>query len=252
MIVGTEPATDQYGLPADTLAFYRNTMTALASAQVPYLIGGAYAMGCYTGIVRHTKDLDVFVRPIDAERTLDVLAAEGYLTELLDPVWLGKVYSGDDFVDVIFSSGNGIATVDAAWFVHAVDGEVLGVPVDLIPVEEMIWSKGFVMTRDRYDGADIAHLLRAHADYLDWRRLVERFGPDWRVLFSHLTLFGFVYPDERAKVPGWVMRELLQRLETDLSAPAPATKLCRGTLLSSTQYQIDIDDWGYVDARRVG
>ena len=53
------------------------------------------------------------------------------------------------------------------------------------------------MERERYDGADIAHLLRARADQLAWRRLLRRFGPHWRVLLGHLVLFGFVYPGER-------------------------------------------------------
>lgn len=252
MVANSEaaPAPSSYGLPGDTLTFYRNAMDVLTAARVPYLIGGAYAFARYTGIVRHTKDLDVFVRPADVERTLLVLADAGYRTQLLDPVWLGKAYCGDDFIDVIFSSGNGIATVDDAWFAHAIANEVLGAPVKLIPVEEMIWSKGFVMTRDRYDGADIAHLLRTHAAYLDWPRLLDRFGPEWRVLFTHLTLFGFIYPGERAKVPDWVMQGLVSRLASDLSQPAPATRLCRGTLLSSTQYQIDVEQWGYVDARK--
>ncbi len=58
----------------------------------------------------------------------------------------------------------------------------------------MIWSKAFIMERERYDGADIAHLILACGRDLDWRRLLGRFGRRWRVLLSHLVLFGFVYP----------------------------------------------------------
>ena len=71
------------------------------------------------------------------------------------------------------------------------------------------------MERERYDGADVAHLLRAHGDRLDWPRLLRRFGPHWRVLLSHLVLFGFIYPGERALVPAWVM---------DAAARAPAPR----------------------------
>ncbi len=87
---------------------------------------------------------------------------------------------------------------------------------------------------------------------LDWRHLLGRFGDEhWRVLFSHLVLFGFVYPSERAKVPGWVLEELTGRLLAEARAgAAPADgKLCRGTLLSRAQYLIDVDEWGYEDAR---
>src|SRR4030095_12962312 len=111
------------------------------------------------------------------------------------------VHSGDCYVDLIFSSGNGVAEVDDDWFRHAVEGEVLGLRVQLTPPEESIWSKAYVMERERYDGADVAHLLHTQADRLDWQRLVRRFGPHWRVLLSHLIVFGFIYPADRARIP---------------------------------------------------
>ena len=49
-----------------TSRFYLNALRVLSDAKVPYLLGGAYALAHYTGIVRHTKDLDLFVRPADA------------------------------------------------------------------------------------------------------------------------------------------------------------------------------------------
>ncbi|MDC8448805.1 MAG: hypothetical protein LV473_10645 [Nitrospira sp.] len=47
---------------------------------------------------------------------------------------------------------------------------------------------------ERYDGADIAHLLHVRSEKLDWGWLLWRFDRQWRVLLSHLVLFGFVYP----------------------------------------------------------
>ena len=85
-----------------TSRFYVNALTVLREARVPYLLGGAYAFAHYTGIVRHTKDLDLFVRREDAVRALDMLAHAGYRTEMTFAHWLGKAFSGDDFVDVIF------------------------------------------------------------------------------------------------------------------------------------------------------
>ena len=108
---------------------------------------------------------------------------------------------------MIFSSGIAVADVVDEWFEHAVKGEVLGLPVLLSPAEEMIWSKAFVMERERYDGADIAHLIRAIGHEIDWRRLLRRFDTRWRVLFSHLVMYGFIYPAERKQVPDWVLTE---------------------------------------------
>jgi hypothetical protein len=234
---------------AEPVAFYVAALQALTRARVPFLIGGAYALQHYTGISRDTKDIDVFVRPGDIEPALQALAAAGYRTELTFPHWLGKALSGDEVLDVIFSSGNGFAQVDEDWFRHAIDGTVLGVPVRLCPAEEMIWSKAFIMERERYDGADVAHLLRVRADQLAWPRLLRRFGPHWRVLLTHLILFGFIYPSERGKIPGWVMDALIQRLHDESAQPAPAEPICGGTLLSRSQYLVDVDTWGYRDAR---
>jgi hypothetical protein len=113
----------------------------------------------------------------------------------------------------------------------------------------MIWSKSFIMERERYDGADVAHLLHDCGDDLDWARLVERFGDHWRVLLSHLVLFGFIYPQRRAAVPEWVLDELLARLEGERETAFTAGKLCRGTLLSRTQFLVDVEERGYRDAR---
>jgi len=242
---------DQNGLDPKILNFYRQALILLKESKVPFLIGGAYAFARYTGIVRHTKDLDIFLHPRDCNRALEALSAAGYKTELTDSVWIGKAFYGDDYVDIIFSSGNGIAEVDDLWFEHAVEEKVLGMPVRLCPVEETIWSKGFVMERDRYDGADVAHLLRACAEDLDWPRLLRRFDPQWRVLFSHLVLFGFIYPSERSRIPNWILQELTSRLQDEMRSAAPKDRVCQGTLLSRTQYLADTELWGYQDARLI-
>src|SRR4029077_10585499 len=131
-------------------AFYRRVMHQLEGADVPFLVGGAYAFERYTGIGRHTKDFDIFVHPRDDERALALLAASGCTSEMTFPHWLAKATGRDDVVDLIFSSGNGVALVDALWFRHGVPETVLDVAVKLIPPEEMIWSKAFVMERERY------------------------------------------------------------------------------------------------------
>ncbi len=102
--------------------------------------------------------------------------------------------------------------MDDSWFDRARDDKLLGVPVKLCAPEEMIWMKAYVMERERFDGADIAHILRCCASEIDWRHLVRRFGPDWRVLLSHLILFGYIYPGERARIPAAIMEDLITQL----------------------------------------
>lgn len=236
---------------SDQRMLYRDVLETLNAAKIKFLVGGGHALASYSGISRKTKDMDLFVRPEDVEVTLRKLADKHYETELCYPHWLGKIYYQRDFIDLIFSSGNGVCAVDDGWFEHAVAGQVFDVPVLFCPPEEMIWAKAFVMERERYDGADVAHLIRACAAGLDWRRLLERFGPHWRVLLSHLILFGYIYPSERSLVPSPVMGFLLDQLQIEKGEPFARNHVCRGTLLSRTQYRDDVEAWGFEDARRL-
>src|SRR5262249_53040226 len=144
--------------------------------------------------------------------------------------------------------GNGIGIVDDEWFENAEDDVVLDLPVKLCAPEEMIWHKAFVMERERFDGADIAHLVRERADKLDWDRMLRRFGEHWRGLRGHLVLFGYIYPSERHRVPKKVMRELLNRLGRELE-DGDHDRVCLGTLISREQYLTDVGEWGYRDPR---
>lgn len=234
-----------------TLAFYRKVLETLNAHSLPYLVGGAYAFNHYTGINRHTEDFDLFICRNDYDRISEVLLSAGYDTDLTYPHWLAKTRCHDDVIDLIFSSGNGVAAVDDAWFEHAVPANLFGIQTRLCPAEETIWSKAFVMERERFDGADVAHLILARGQHLDWTRLMHRFGPHWRLLLSHLILFGFIYPTHQEVVPTWVMDALISRLNDELhtSSPADVNRVCGGTLLSREQYLNDINERDYKDAR---
>ncbi|HEV2722732.1 MAG TPA: nucleotidyltransferase family protein [Thermoanaerobaculia bacterium] len=233
-----------------SVEFYQHAMRLMEDGNLPFLVGGAYAFAVYTGIERHTKDFDVFIRRGDFERASKLFQAAGYRTELTFEHWLGKVWSnGEDFVDLIFSAGNGVASVDDLWFQQAVPARVFGMDVKLIPAEEMIWSKGLIMERERFDGADVAHLIRSAGAKLDWRRLVNRYGRHWRALFAHVILFGFIFPSDRSQVPKWVIDELSERLAKETARGDLPDKICYGTILSRQQYLSDVNERGYRDAR---
>jgi hypothetical protein len=238
------------GIAAPTRRFYRRVLAELNAAGIPFLVGGGHALERFLGIGRSVKDLDLFMRERDVEAALARVGAPlGYRTEVTFPHWLAKVIrAGDDHIDVIFNSGNSVCPVDDDWFRHATPATVMGQPVRLCPVEETIWSKAFVMERERYDGADIAHLIHARASEIDWGRLARRFGTHWRVLLSHLILFGFIYPSERRRIPDALMRRCLHLLEQEMRQ-APTRRICRGTLTSRAQYLVDVQLWGYEDAR---
>jgi hypothetical protein len=232
-------------------AFYRKALETMQDSGIPFMVGGAFALAFYADVHRDVKDLDLFIHPRDAESTVEMFKRSGYDAHMVAPHWLAKVLAEDCLVDLIFGSRNGVSIVDDVWFEHAVDATVLDMPVKLTPVEETIWSKGFVMDRGRYDGADIVHLVLHKGAEIDWRRLIDRFGENWPVLFNYLVLFAFFYPSRRRLVPAWVEWELLQRWRESRADEATPASVCRGTLVSQTDFQPDIERWGFLDARVV-
>jgi hypothetical protein len=119
--------------------------------------------------------------------------------------------------------------------------------VKLSPIEELIWSKSFVMERERFDGADVTHLLRARGHVIDWPRLIARYGDYLLILAAHLLLFRFAYSDAHRLIPAWVFERVL-----GAAAPPAAdveSPTCYGTLLSREQYLADVAQLGYADAR---
>ncbi len=228
--------------------FYRDAIRHLQAARVSFLVGGAYALEVLAGIVRRTRDFDIFVLEEHSQQCLSVLAEAGYRTELTFPHWLGKAFCGEEFIDVIFNSGNGCCRVDADWFNHSQSGRVLDIELKLCPVEEIIWQKSFILERDRCDVADVAHLLRHHGAGLDWKRLLSRFGEHRRVLLAQIILFDFIFPSHRDCVPESVRQHLIAENPAGKNGTS-SERLCYGTLLSASQYLRDVDLEGYRDVR---
>ncbi len=228
-------------------AFYADVLRELIDVGLPFLVAGGYAVAAYTGVRRPTKDLDIFTTGGDFPRVLAHLQQQGHTVSIKDERWLGKVHKGEDFVDVISGSLNGLVPVKEEWFTHAHPLEVLGVSAQMIGPTELIWSKAFIQNRHRHDGADIVHVILKQHAAIDWRRLLSHMDGHWEVLLSHLLNFRWAYPSERNHVPRWLMDELLDRLTQQLDLPAAETQVCRGRLFSRIDYQHAVEDWGFVD-----
>jgi hypothetical protein len=111
----------------------------------------------------------------------------------------------------------------------------------------LIWAKAFVQDRNKYDGADVAHLILRQHEQVDWKRLLGLFEQYWEVLLMHILNFRFIYPTQRECVPRWLLDELLDRVEAHANLPVPQVKVCRGRLYSRTDYAIDVHQWGFAD-----
>jgi len=231
----------------EAYAFYRETLVTLSETGVDFLLGGGFAVCHYTGLRRDTKDMDIFLRGKDCPKVLKYFAEKGFETELTDVRWLAKIKKDKYYTDLIFDSVHGICTVDDQWFVHAMKGKFCQMETKIVPVEELIWCKSYVWNRERFDGADINHLILKQGKTLDWERLMLRMDAHWQILFAEVLMFQFIYPSEFQQiVPRWLFDELILRAQDQWILPPAVEKVCRGPIIDSTQYQTDIKEWLYL------
>jgi hypothetical protein len=234
--------------PGSDEGFYAEVIRLMAESGIPFLLSGTYALSCYTGIVRPTKDVDVFAKAGDALRLLSFFKERGFDVQIVDERWLYRVTRGELFVDIITNMPTASTQVTDEWFREAPEALLFDTKVHLVPPTQFIWSKIFVADRYRYDGADVAHVILKRSGEIDWSKLISSMELYWEVLLIAVLNFRFVYPSERHLVPRWVMDELLGRLNAQLDMPSAEKKVCRGRIFSPRDYLIDVDEWGCSEA----
>ncbi len=222
---------------------FREVLSLLNKEGVPYAISGAFALKEHTGICRNTKDLDLFLPPDDVPQALAALHKAGFAVEIKDPVWLAKAHRDSFFVDLITGMSNGIIVVDRSWIERGTPSEIMGIPVRVLAAEELLASKLFVAFRERFDGADLVHIIHATRGKLDWDRVLQLAGEHWQLLLWVLVLFQYVYPHESETVPWQVWEELIEDFRENLQAPNSGPNF-RGTLLDDRMFAIDVNEWG--------
>jgi predicted nucleotidyltransferase len=229
-------------LPSEAVALYRDVLMAMNDHGIPYAVAGAFALQKYTGIWRVTKDLDLFVKASDVPAALDHLCKEGFRCETLDPVWLSKAYRGEYFVDLISGMSNAVIMVDDSWMKRAQPAVIAGVQSQIISAEDLIASKLFVLRRERFDGADIAHIIYRTKGQLEWERIMELARGNWEIVLWELMLFRYVYPAHTDYVPALLWQDLLSRYMHLVQHPDPKAPF-RGSLVDENIFSIDIKDW---------
>lgn len=231
-------------LPEEQQALFREVLTLFEEAGLSYAVAGAFALRQHTGICRFTKDLDIFLSPDVAKRALVSLERRGFKCEVCDPVWLAKVHRDGYFIDLITGMSNAVITVDDSWIRHAHPANVCGVESRVLAPEELLASKLFVTRRERFDGADITHIIFASHGNLHWDRVLQLAGDHWELVLWSLMLFRYVYPAHTAYVPQSVWRDLLARFSEEVCASHPEAKF-RGSLVDDCMFAIDVDEWGF-------
>ncbi len=230
----------------EQVKLFRAVLRHLNEKRVPYIVSGAVALQFHTGICRNTKDLDLFLCAEHVQAALQSLQEEGFQTEVSDPVWLAKAHRGEFYVDLITGMSNAVIVVDQTWMDRGIPYDVFDVPVKVLAPEELIASKLFVTRRERFDGADIAHVIYAGGGGLDWARITDLVGEHWEMLLWMLVFYHYIYPAYSDFVPRQVWHDLLDRLRDELDHPDKSAPF-RGSLIDPMMFAIDVKEWGMED-----
>lgn len=229
-------------IPEEQAELFREVLIALEDREVPYAVSGAFALRQHTGICRFTKDLDLFMTACTGLKVFPYLQERGFECEVLDPVWLAKARKGDFFVDLITGMSNGVFVVEDSWIERASPAVVHGVHTRVLAPEELVASKIFVTRRERFDGADIAHVIYGTYPSFDWDRELRLVGEQWEMLLWSLVFFRYIYPAQTHYVPAKVWNELLERFQREIAQPDSNAKF-RGSLVDDNMFAIDLNEW---------
>ena len=199
-------------IPDEQWRIYREVIIGARARKISFAIGGAFAVFTYTGLYRNTKDLDIYVLPELRFEMIDVLNRLGmkdYHDVLpYDRRWIFRSYQGATIVDIIWSMANRRVEVDSGWFERNTAIQSRGELVPIVPPEELIWAKLFVLQHDRCDWPDVFNLIYAQGEKLDWLYLMNRMGEDLPLLSAALSVYAWVSPRSAGSLPEWIWKRL--------------------------------------------
>jgi hypothetical protein len=200
-------------IPKPQWETYLGALKAMRAAGIPYMLGGAFALAAFTGRWRDTKDIDLYVHPGDRDRAVTVLTKAGfsdYYDRLpYDRKWIYRSIRFEVIVDIIWAMANQRAQVDPIWFERAGRGKINGVALPVLPPEEFLWCKLYILQRDHCDWTDIVNLLYAVGPVLDWQHLLARVGrEDEPLLRGLLNVYSWLCPAEAIRLPEWLWERL--------------------------------------------
>ncbi|RYG26611.1 hypothetical protein EON82_02670 [bacterium] len=192
-------------VPEHEWAQYADLVEAAAWRNLPYCLGGGLAFSAYSFRRRGMKDVDLFIHERDKDAFIQLVNAIGYVdfydTQPYDRTWIYRAYRNGVVLDLIWTLPNHRVDIDDLWFDRGPVARVHGHRIMLIPPEELIRAKIFVVQNDRTDWPDLLNVLACSGPTMDWNFLIERMAPDERLLGSLLAMFAWLRPDVAVTLP---------------------------------------------------
>lgn len=199
-------------IPPNEWEIYLKAIKAARATGAQFMLGGAFGLARYTGRCRNTKDIDFFVVPSSKDKVIDAITKAGfvdYYSEMpYDRGWIYRAVQDETIVDTIWQTPNRRSEVDEEWLKRARSMTLHGEKLLVIPAEELLCIKLYVIQRDRCDWPDLLNLLYAVGTDLDWKHVVARMGTELPLLQGLLHLFNWLAPQVARNLPGWLRAQM--------------------------------------------
>lgn len=211
-------------IPKTEWDLYTPVIFEARGAGIDFVLGGGLAFCEYSGRLRNTKDVDLFFLPEDRDRLVKILGHHGwtdyYDHKSYDRTWIYRGFRAGLILDLIWSLPNHRGDVTPEWLTGANKVEIHGTEMRLLSLEDLVWSKLYVMQRERCDWPDIFNMLNASAEHVNWEYLMERLGPDTALFGGVLAAYRWLCPVQAANLPEWVWERcgLITNLKQDYCA----------------------------------
>jgi Uncharacterised nucleotidyltransferase len=170
---------------------------ALRDAGITFVLGGGIASAARGG-PESDHDVDLLLRPADADRALNVLEEAGFRPDKPPEGWLYKAWDGELFVDLIFRTSEGDVTDEL--IDRASELEVYAVPMLVLAPEDLLVSKLLALDEMVLDYKPILEIARALREQVDWSSVRERTSesPFAKAFFTLLEELQIVSEEELA------------------------------------------------------
>jgi hypothetical protein len=162
--------SDEFERLIDTL---KVAVAALRGRGVPFMLGGSLAAWARGG-PEPQKDIDLMVKPADAEAAQEALAQAGMRPERPPEEWLYKVWNQDVLVDLIFRP-SGMELTDEV-LARADRISVMSITTPVMAVEDMLLTMLCAMDEHSLDYGPLLAIARSLREQIDWPELRRRTG----------------------------------------------------------------------------
>jgi Uncharacterised nucleotidyltransferase len=149
----------------------KRSIAALERQEIPYVLGGG--LGCWArGGPPSSNDIDLMLKPEDAERAQEALAEAGMRPETPPEQWLRKAWDGDILIDLIYEP-SGMRIDDEV----IARGEVMSVEamqIRVMDLDDLLATKLLALDEHSADYRDLILITRSLREQIDWAQLRER------------------------------------------------------------------------------